>query len=76
MTALKAGEWAKALALCDRHAREVGAKGLLVQEREVIAIEALVKLGRQGEAKARADKFKRAFPTSTHLLKVEALVGG
>ncbi len=74
MSALQAGDAAKALKLCERHQRELGANGLLVQEREVIAIEALVKLGRAAEAKARAEKFKKAFPTSTHLLKVESLV--
>ena len=75
MGALKGGDAKKALSLCDRHARELGANGLLTQEREVIAIEALMKLGRAAEAKGRAEKFKKAFPTSTHLLKVEALVG-
>lgn len=75
MTSLKAGDAKKALALCERHARELGANGLLVQEREVIAIEALVRLGRGADAKARAEKFKKAFPTSTHLLKVESLIG-
>lgn len=74
MAALKSGAWARALALCERHAREAP-DGVLVQEREVIAIEALVRLGRRGDAKARAEKFKAKFPTSTHLLKVEALIG-
>ena len=74
MSALQAGDAAKALKLCDRHARELGANALLVQEREVIAIEALMKLDRKAEAKARAEKFRQAFPTSTHLLKVESLV--
>lgn len=74
MASLKAGDAKKALALCERHAKQLGANGLLVQEREVIAIEALVRLGRAADAKARAETFKKAFPTSTHLLKVESLV--
>jgi len=74
MGALNAGDFARALVLCDRHRRDFKEHGVLVQEREVIAIEALVRLGKKAEAKKRAEKFKSEFPTSTHLLKVESLV--
>jgi hypothetical protein len=35
-----------------------------VQEREVIAIRALLLLGRDAEAKARAERFHRRYPDS------------
>ena len=40
--------------------------GVLVQEREVIAIEALRRLNRSAEADRRAAAFGRAFPGSAH----------
>ena len=46
--------------------------GVLAQEREVIAIEALRKLGRQAEANARAEAFERSFPNSAHRRKLES----
>lgn len=41
-------------------------RGALVQEREVIAIDALERLGRTGAAKARAAAFERRFHGSVH----------
>ena len=51
----------KSLALADEHAARFPA-GVLAQEREVIAIEALVRLGRMKEARARAQRLFRAAP--------------
>lgn len=65
---------AEALALADDHARRFP-RGMLAQEREVIAIEALVKTGRTSEAKARAARFKARFPGSSHTRRIETLVG-
>ncbi len=48
--------------------------GMMVQEREVIAIEALMNLGRVAEARARATTFRQQWPTSAHITKVDALV--
>lgn len=62
-----------ALSLSEQH-RAWYPRGVLVQEREVIAMEALKRLGRQGEASARAARFLKAFPTSAHRSKVESLV--
>ena len=45
--------------------------GVLAQEREVIAIEALRRLGRTAEADARAEAFDRAFPNSAHRRKID-----
>ncbi len=53
----------KALALAEEgHARFPG--GVFWQEREALAISALVKLGRSGEAKSRARRFVERHPES------------
>ena len=65
---------AEALALCTDHVKRFPS-GMLVQEREVIAIEALVKTGRKDEARARADRFKARFPGSSHTRRLETLLG-
>jgi hypothetical protein len=62
-----------ALALCGEHAQAFP-QGLLAQEREVLAIDALVRLGRADEANARGRRFAATFPASTHLRRVEALL--
>jgi hypothetical protein len=74
MTAMKSGDPKAALALTQRHEQEF-ASGALVQEREMLAIEALVKLGHRGDARLKADVFRQKYPTSSHLLRLDALVG-
>ena len=64
----------EALALCTEHAKRFP-QGLLTQEREVIAIEALTQAGKLPEAQARAARFAVSYPNSTHLRRVETLVG-
>lgn len=49
--------------------------GTLVQEREVVAIDALLRLGRRAEASARATRFHQEFPTSVHGRRVDVLLG-
>jgi outer membrane protein assembly factor BamD (BamD/ComL family) len=41
-------------------------RGLLAQEREALAIEALGLLGERSEARQRADNFLRQYPGSPH----------
>jgi hypothetical protein len=48
---------------------------VLVQEREVLSIEALERLGRHKEAVSRADGFLHSFPGSAHRSKVNAVIG-
>jgi hypothetical protein len=72
--ALRSRSPSEALALADEHARRFP-QGILVQEREVIAVEALVKAGRRDEAKARAARFRARFPGSSHTRRLDALVG-
>ena len=66
---------ARALSLTDAHRRRFG-DGTLAQEREVVAIDALVRLGRRDEARARAAALHRRWPRSAHGRRVDVLVGG
>jgi hypothetical protein len=63
---------AVALELADRHARRFPAGGY-AQEREMIAIQALVRLGRSSDASARAERFRRSFPGSAYERRLDAL---
>jgi hypothetical protein len=64
---------ALALAAAEEHGRRFR-EGTLVQEREVIAVSALVLLGRGEEAKIRAKHFEEAYPRSAHRAGLNALV--
>src|SRR5262249_19146361 len=64
---------AQALALLDRHER-LYPRGALAQEREVLAIEVLLRAGEPARAKARASRFAAAYPGSAHLPRIHALI--
>jgi hypothetical protein len=64
---------ARALEIAEEH-RQRFAAGALVQEREVVAIEALVHLGRTEAARARAAAFHARWPRSAHGRRVDVLV--
>jgi len=61
---------AQALRLAQQHAQQFP-HGLLTQEREVIAISALRRLGRTTEADARAARFDARYPHSLHQQAVD-----
>ncbi|WP_437479388.1 hypothetical protein WME75_33405 [Sorangium sp. So ce1014] len=61
-----------ALALTVEHARRFPT-GALGQEREIIAIRALLALGRAGEARARAASLLERFPGSAYRGRLESL---
>ena len=63
-----------ALGLTRDHERKFP-HGLLVQEREVVAIDALLRLGRRAEAAGRAVRFHEQFPTSVHGRRLDVLLG-
>lgn len=63
-----------ALRALDEHAIRFP-HGVFEQEREVLAIEALMKAGRVAEARARATSFRTAFPHSALDRRVGVLVG-
>ena len=64
---------ARALALTDKHA-EAYPSGRFEQEREEIAIEALLALGQNEAARARARRFLARYPGSTHARRVSQLL--
>jgi hypothetical protein len=72
--ALRRGDAPGALARLDELRSKFPA-GMLAQEREALAIEALARSGQGGEAKSRAEAFKKAYPASPHAAHVEALTG-
>jgi hypothetical protein len=61
---------ALALSLAESHARRFP-NGAMEEEREVIAVSALARLGRQGDARARADRFLRAHAGSAYALRIQ-----
>ena len=63
-----------ALARTREHARAYP-NGRLAEEREVIAIDALLRLHRRSEAERRAAAFRRAHPSSAHLGRISSLLG-
>jgi hypothetical protein len=69
--ALARGEASDAIALADEH-RRLFAHGQLQEERDAVAIQAMVVAGRDAEARARATQFRAAFPDSLFLPAVEA----
>jgi hypothetical protein len=62
-----------ALSLCDQAAHAYP-DGILAQERESLAIRALVALGRVDEARARADAFRAKYPASAHLRRIDQIL--
>lgn len=62
------------LSLLDEHQAEFP-EGRLAPERELIAIDALVRRGRADQARARAEAFLARFPTSPHAERVRRLTG-
>jgi hypothetical protein len=69
--ALAAGDAARALRLSDEHLRRFP-RAQLGEEREAIAIQALVGLGRYDEARARAARFRASSPHSLLLPAIDA----
>jgi outer membrane protein assembly factor BamD (BamD/ComL family) len=64
----------KALAIIDEDLRRYPG-GVLRQEAEVIGIDALSRMGNVGAARARADKFRAMYPGSTHVRRIDAILG-
>jgi hypothetical protein len=65
----------RALALTEEHRRRFPS-GALGQEREVIAIEALSRMGQTTEARSRGSDFERRYPDSAHRQKVDQAIRG
>jgi hypothetical protein len=69
-----ASDPAHALSLTAQHQREYPS-GVLRQESDLIAIEALEALGRHAEARASAASFRTRYPSSAHLRRLDRLIG-
>ncbi len=65
----------QALNLALLHERQFN-QGSLSQEREVIIIEALLRLGQVNEARKRGQAFRALFPGSAHARRVNVLLSG
>lgn len=72
-TALARGNFSAALDATDQHARKFP-NGHLAEERESLAIQALVGAGRDADARTRAARFRAKYPQSLLLPAVEAAV--
>lgn len=70
-----AGAPAEALQIAREHSRRFGPRATMAQEREVIAVDALHRLGRDRQARARADAFHRRWPGSAHGRRIDVLLG-
>jgi hypothetical protein len=69
--ALAGGDAGGALAAIQRHGRDFPS-GALTEEREALAVKALVMAGRYDEARARGARFRAQFPRSMMLRSVES----
>lgn len=74
-SALARGEAGEALAAASRHARDYP-DGALVEEREAIAVKALVALGRKEEARTRVRLLEQRFPGGLSVRAAKAAVEG
>ena len=63
----------RTLALTDEHMKRFSSPAF-AQERERLAIDALVRSGRRDDASERARRFESTYPSSPHLARVRALV--
>ncbi len=72
--AIEREDGAAALAATAEHERKYP-RGVLVQEREAMAVRALALLGRMTEARARVEAFRERFPDSMLLPALESSVG-
>jgi hypothetical protein len=73
-TALGRGAGTNALTACDDHARKFP-RGVLAEEREAIAVQALVLEHRSEDARGRAERFRKTYPRSILLPAVLAAAG-
>jgi hypothetical protein len=72
--ALAQGDPSRALDRIERHRRTFSSP-ILGEERDAMEVEALARLGRSAEARARADAFRRRTPDSLFLPAVESAIG-
>jgi hypothetical protein len=69
------GLLAEAGALLERHAAEFPS-GQLAEEREALVIRLLLREGREGEARSRAQRFRKLHPRSIQLPGIDDALRG
>ena len=74
--ALKRGDMETLLEKADKHARDFGGSGQLIEERLVHTIEALCALGRVNEAKQTLKELLTGWPSSTQARRARASCAG
>ena len=74
-SALRRGDTRAAFEALEQHARQFGASGALAPEAEVLRIEALVRVGRRPEAKARARRLITSDPRASLVRRVRMILG-
>ena len=72
-SALSRGRGADALHAADDHAHRFP-RGRLAEEREMLAIQALLLVGKRTDAEARVQRFHKAYPQSLYGSAVDALL--
>lgn len=72
-TALGRGQGGAAIEALEKQARQFP-RGRLVEEREVLLVQALAQAGRTKEARERGDRFRQRFPHSLLLPAVDAVL--
>lgn len=70
-SALRSGDSSSALAAVAEHEKRYPS-GAHVEEREALAVQALARAGRREEASARADRFRKRYPSSFFMAIVDA----
>jgi len=70
-SAFASGDADRALVAIEEHMRAFP-RGVLTEEREALAVKALVMAGKYDEARARGELFRHRFPTSVSLRSVES----
>jgi outer membrane protein assembly factor BamD (BamD/ComL family) len=71
--ALILGDTDRAISVLDEHEQRFKT-GILTEEAEVLRIQALLKTGAHGPAKARADRYLRTHANSPHAKKVRGMI--
>lgn len=71
--ALVGNDASAALSHAQRHA-EMFPSGMMVEEREAIAIEALARLDRLADARVRFERFQASYPRSSYRQRLERLI--
>ncbi|MET0343632.1 MAG: hypothetical protein ABW252_21650 [Polyangiales bacterium] len=66
---------ARALAITEEHARDYP-RGVFMEERELLAVQALLGTNRRAAAERRAQQFRKTHPSSVHAHRMNVMLDG